>query len=348
MKTWQKLRQNPELWERYLIREKVIKAIRQFFESRKFHDVETPVLIAHPPAESYLDVFETTLLDRQRKATSAYLTTSPEMPLKKLLVAGIGNCYSLTKAFRNMETQGNLHNPEFTILEFYRVGADYRVVMEDTEALFVSIVRYLRKDSMVLTYQGKTIDLTPPWERLSMTEAFEKYAHVNFDELLGEKNARRIAQEKGYTIEAKTTWEQIYNQILLNEIEPFLGKGRPTMLYDFPASIAALSKKKSSDPRFAERFELYIAGLELGDCYSELTDWKEQEERFNTELAEVKRLGKTVYDYDHDFIEALNVGLPECSGIAVGVDRLIMLLADVTDIADTLFFPAGELFDPIR
>ncbi len=162
---------------------------------------------------------------------------------------------------------------------------------------------------------------------------------INF---LDDQQARVIAKEKGYSVDATTTWEQLYNQILLNEIESHLGQGKPTILYDFPSSMAALSKKKAGDPRYAERFEFYIAGLEMGDCYSELTDAGEQEERFKRELQEIKRLGKTSYDYDHDFIEALNMGLPECSGIAIGVDRLIMLFADVTDIADTMFFPVGE------
>lgn len=344
MKTWQKLRAHPKLWERYFIREKVLKAARRFFDEQGFHEIETPILIAYPPAESYLDVFETTLLNRQRKGTKAYLSTSPEVPLKKLMVAGIGNCYAITKSFRNMETQGKLHNPEFTILEFYRVGVDYRAIMEDIEALVASIVRSLKNDSLVLMYQGESIDITPPWERMTVSEAFQKNAHVNFDEFLDEKKAREIAQKKGYRVEKNTTWEELYNQIFLNEVEPLLGRGKPTILFEFPAAVAALSKKKPGDPRFCERFEFYIAGLELGDAYGELTDWKEQEERFNIELAEVKRLGKTAYDYDHDFIEALKTGLPECSGIAVGIDRLVMLLADVANIADTMFFPAKELF----
>ncbi len=345
MKTWKKLRAHPELWERYFIREKVLKTARRFFDERGFHEVETPMLIAHPPAESYLDVFETTLLNRQRAPTNAYLSTSPEVLLKKLMVAGLGNCYALTKSFRNMETEGILHNPEFTILEWYRVGVNYRVIMEDIEALVISIVQSLRGNSMALTYQGKSIDLTPPWERITVSEAFRKHAHINFDEFLDKEKARDIAREKGYRVEKNTTWEELYNQIFLNEVEPRLGRDKPTILYEFPAAVAALSKKKPGDDRFCERFEFYIAGLELGDAYGELTDWKEQEERFHAELAEVKRLGKTAYEYDHDFIEALKVGLPECSGIAVGIDRLIMLLADVTDIADIMFFPVRELFE---
>lgn len=340
MKTWQKLHDNPALWKRYFVRENVTKSIRAFFEQEKFHEIETPILIAHPPAESYLDVFETTLLSRSRRRTKAYLSTSPEVPLKKLMVAGLGNCYSLTKSFRNMETQSKLHNPEFTILEWYRVGADYRAIMEDCEKLLLRIA-----GGNTLTYQGKTIDLTPPWERMTVAAAFGKFADVNFDEFLDEKHAREIAITKGYTVGDNTTWEEIYNQIFLNEIEKHLGRGNPTILYEFPAVMGALAKKKTSDPRFAERFEFYIAGLELGDAYSELTDPAEQEERFQKELKEITRLGKTPYEYDHDFIEALKVGLPACSGVAVGVDRLVMLMADITDIADTLLFPAREEFE---
>ncbi len=339
MKTWQNLRENPKLWERYFIREKAFTAVREFFAKHSFHEVETPLLIARPPAESYLDIFETTLLDRRRHPKKAYLSTSPEVPLKKLIAAGIGNCYSLTKSFRNMETDSRLHNPEFTILEWYRVGANYMDIMSDCEQL----VRAIAGDA--ITYQGKTIDLASPWERITVAQAFEKYASISFEDFF--VHAPAIAGQKGYTVEKHTTWEQMYNQIFLNEIEPHLGHGKPTILYDFPSEMGALAKKKKSDPRFAERFEFYISGLELGDCYSELTDAKEQEDRFNKELLEIKRLGKTPYEYDHDFITALKVGMPECSGIAVGVDRLIMLLADVTDIADVLFFPGNELFESI-
>jgi elongation factor P--(R)-beta-lysine ligase len=335
MKTWKRIHDNPGLWERYFVREKVIRRIRSFFEKEKFHEIETPILIAHPPAESYLDVFETTLLDRHRHPTKAYLSTSPEIPLKKLMAAGLGNCYAITKSFRNMETQSVTHNPEFTILEWYRADAQYTDIMRDCE-------RLLQSFGKTITYQGNTINLSSPWERLTVAESFQKYAHVNFDTFLA--HAPEIAKKKGYTLEKNTTWEELFNQIFLNEIERHLGQERPTIIYEFPSAIAALSKHKASDPRFCERFEFYIAGLELGDAYSELTDPVEQEARFKKELDELKRLGKTTYDYDHDFIEALKAGLPKCSGIAVGIDRLVMLLADVTDIADTLFFPASEEF----
>jgi len=351
MKTWQALHQDPSLWQRYFVREKVLRAIRLFFDNQQFHEIEAPLLIANPPAESYLDVFETKLFDRHRKALPGYLSTSPEVPLKKLMVAGLGNCYSLTKSFRNMETQSKLHNPEFTILEWYRIGVDYKEIMRDCEKLVGFIHQYVhspqaKKENEVapLVYQGKTIRLDAPWERLTMAEAFAKWAGVDFVSFLDTESAKRIAEKKGYLVGKETTWEELYNQIFLNEVEPHLGIGKPTILYEFPGSMAALARRKQSDPRFAERFEFYIEGLELGDCYSELTDWKEQEERFEHELQEIKRMGKTAYDYDHDFIDALRVGLPECSGIAIGVDRLVMLFADAKSIQETLLFPVEELF----
>jgi lysyl-tRNA synthetase class 2 len=346
MKTWRTLRNTPQLWTRYFVRETVIREIRAFFERQRFHEVEAPILLAHPAAESYLDVFETTLLDRARHPTKAYLSTSPEVAIKKLLVAGIGNSFSIQKSFRNTETGSDLHNPEFTILEWYRVGVDYKAIMKDCEQLLGAINKKVNNtDTPTLTYQGKRVNLAAPWERLSVAQAFATWAHLNFDEFLDPKNARHMAQKKGYKVEPNTTWGELYNQIFLNEVEPHLGRGHPTILFEFPGSMAALARRKPTDPRFAERFEFYIEGLELGDCYSELTDAKEQEERFNKELKEVQRLGKTTYDYDHDFIDALKVGMPDASGIAVGIDRLCMLFANVTDIAETMFFPVSELFE---
>jgi len=344
MKTWQKLKRFPSLWNTYFMRERVTKAIRTFFDHEQFHEVETPLLIAHPPAESYLEIFETTLLDRNRNRMTGYLSTSPEVSLKKLMAAGIGNCFALTKSFRNMETHGGTHNPEFTILEWYRVGANYADIMDDVEKLIRFIHKNLNETLSILRYQGEDIDIHSPWERITVSQAFTKWAGINFNEFLNDTAARTIAAEHGMNVTADTTWEQLYNQIFLNEIEPNLGHGRPTILYDFPGVMGALARKKQSDSRFAERFEFYIAGLELGDCYSELTDWREQEKRFKQELMEIKRLGKTSYEYDQDFIEALKEGLPDSSGIAVGLDRLVMLFADVKTIQETLFFPSSELF----
>jgi len=351
MSTWRLLRNHPELWPRYFVREKVLTAIRRFFLDRKFHEVETPYLTGSLPPESYLEIFETTLLNRKREGRRAFLPTSPEPFLKKLLVAGIGNCFALPKSFRNTEDMSSTHNPEFTILEWYRVNADYTDIMDDCEELLTFVNAYLQRTSngkitakpTELIYQGKRISLAPPWERLTMCEAFKTYADIDFPKALTLKQLAPIAKKKGYRV-GDDVWEKLFHQIFFNEIEPHLGKGRPTIVYDYPAELAALSRKKKSDPRFAERFEFYIEGLELGDAYSELTDAAEQLARFRGEDAERKRLGKIPHPIDLDFVEALRVGMPPAGGIAVGVDRLVMLYADVTDIADTLFFPAGDLF----
>jgi lysyl-tRNA synthetase class 2 len=353
MKTWERLKKHPELWERYFIREKVLTAIRRFFLDRHFHEIETPYLTPSLPPESYLEVFETTLLTRNRKSMPAYLPTSPEPFIKKLLAAGIGNCFAIPKSFRNTESNSKTHNPEFTILEWYRVGADYTDIMEDCEELLVFIHTYLQRMSQQsdvhksgeLMYQGKKINLSSPWERITVSEAYKKYASIDLSKALTVDSLSVIAKKKGYSVSKDDQWEELFDQIFLNEIEPHLGRGRPTIIYDYPSSLAALSRKKESDPRFAERFEFYIEGLELGDAYSELTDWKEQQERFEEEIILRKRLGKTNHPSDVDFIDALRSGMPKAGGIAVGVDRLIMLFSDVTDIADTLFFPASEMFD---
>jgi len=356
MKTWQLLKQNPSLWHRYFLREKVIKEIRSFFDTQGFHEVETPTLIAYPAAESYLEVFKTELLDRARKPTPMYLSTSPELALKKLLVAGIGNCYAMTKSFRNTETGDDLHTPEFTILEWYRVGATYLDIMSDCENLLLYVTKRTfptmqqsastqrgECNNVTISYNNLKNDLTPPWERISIKKAFQKWAHVDLEEFFNKEKALMIAISKGYSVSKHNTWEELYNQIFLNEIEPHLGIDRPTIVYDFPSEVAALSKKKDDDPRFAERFELYIGGLELGDCYTELTDWKEQENRFKKEINKIKKLGKIKYEYDHDFIEALKAGLPASAGIAMGVDRLLMLLMDTACITDTMLFPKEDL-----
>jgi len=354
MKTWQKLKENPKLWDRYFVREKVLTAIRRFFLDQDFHEVETPYLVGTLPPESYLDVFETRWYFGQNKDVRAFLPTSPEPFLKKLLAAGMGNCFSIPKSFRNTEDVSLNHSPEFSILEWYRIKADYKDIMEDCEQLLVFINAYIKRTSKSgeqkilpteLIYQGKRVDLSSPWDRLSMKEAFVKYAGFDLDRALDETGIKKIAAEKGYKTKDDDDWEELFHQIFLNEIEPKLGRGKPTILYDYPVQLAALSKKKKSDSRYAERFEFYIEGLELGDAYSELTDWKEQLARFENESKYRKELGKTDHPIDMDFIDALKYGMPECGGIAIGVDRLIMLFSDVFDIADTMFFPPKDLFD---
>lgn len=294
----------------YLVREKVVDTIRQYFKGEGFHEVFTPILVSTPSCEPNLEVFETQLRTLTGKKRRGFLIMSPEFSIKKLLAQGVGSCFEITHCFRNEEEVSQQHNPEFTMLEWYRVGGNYFDVMKDCEILFTKILG----EKMI--YQGKEYDLSLPWPRISVEEAFE----------------------------GKIPKEEDFSQRFFNEVEPKLtASGRPAIIYDYPKYQASLAKINNNG--FAERFEIFVAGLELGNCFTELTDWKEQKERFEKDLEERKNNNKTVYDLDVDFIAALKRGLPEVSGIAVGVDRLIMLAADAPAISDVLNFPASEIFE---
>ena len=326
MKTWQKIKEDPKLLDQYLVREKVVDTIRSFFKDQNFHEVFTPILVPIPSIEPNLEVFQTELTTSKGIKRNGYLIMSPEFSIKKLLAGGIGNCFEITKCFRNEEEVSPLHNPEFTMLEWYRVGADYRNVMEDFENLFTKIIQSVnpKVDLSKWEYQGGVYDLSLPWPRISFEEAFAKYAGLKIEDVKDDD----------------------FYQIFFNEIEPKLRESkRPAIIYDYPISQASLARKKESDPRFAERFEVFLAGVELGNCFSELTDHIEQKKRFESDQNERKGLGKTDYPIDLDLIEALKSGLPPVSGIAVGVDRLVMLAANVSSISETLFFPGEEIFD---
>lgn len=347
--TWLRLRAAPDLQRAYLLRGAIIKAIRAFFDAQAFEEVETPLLVAAPGMEPYLDVFETRLTTARGQAFRAFLTTSPEYAMKKLLVAGLPRIYQICKSFRNGEEISRGHNPEFTILEWYRAHADYRAIMADCENLLVTIWRTLHFDAdadaePAIVVAGERVPLAPPWERLSIRDAFARYAGLDLDKVSDTEAMQRTLVARGYRVADDTTWEQGYHQIFLNEIEPHLGRPVPTILYDYPASLAALARRKADDPRYVERFEFYIAGIELGNAFSELNDADEQRVRLEAERAERATLGKTMYDIDADFLRALWVGMPPSAGIAVGVDRLVMLFADVATIQETLWFPASEIF----
>lgn len=325
MKTWQRIKNNPKLIEKHLVREKVVDVIRSFFKGQGFHEVFTPVLVPIPSIEPNLEVFKTELRTSKGEKRNAYLIMSPEFSIKKLLVGGIGNCFEITKCFRNEEEVSSLHNPEFTMLEWYRLNADYFDVMEDFEKLFIEIVKKVnpKVDLSKWEYQGNVFDLTTPWPRIRIPDAFEKYAGHDVLE---------VSDEDFY-------------QIYFNKIEPMLQKmGKPYFIYDYPVSQASLSRP-AKDPRFAERFEVFIGGVELGNCFSELTDAKEQKKRFEEDRATRLAQGKEDYPIDEDLIEALVSGLPAVAGIAVGVDRLVMLAGNLGSLEETLFFPGRELFD---
>ncbi len=348
MKTWEKLKIGEIGFEKHWQRETVIDTIRHFFKSEGFHEVFTPTLVPVPSAEANLEVFETQLRTARGEKRKGFLIMSPEYALKKLVAAGSGSVFEITRSFRNEEEITAMHNPEFTMLEWYRVGADYRKVMEDFENLFCEIVQKVRPgaDLSSWVYQGQTYDLRKPWLRMSVAEVFERMAEVDTETMLSPDLLRDELKKRGYVNNPDTTWEQMFYQVVFNEIEPKLREMyRPVFVYDYPLAQAALARKKQSDPRFAERFEVFLAGIELGNCFSELTDAAEQRARLTEENAQRRAAGKTDYPVDEDFLAALEAGMPEVSGIAVGVDRLVMLAANAKSVSETLFFPAEEIFN---
>lgn len=341
--TWKQLKNHPDLLPRYLLREKVVDAIRAFFKREGFFEAQTPLLVPAPSNEPYLEVFETKLLSENRDSNRAFLISSPEYSLKKLIAAGFPKIFEIARCFRNAEGESRLHNAEFTMLEWYRTDASYTDIMTDCEQLVLFIARSLKRKPQ-LSYQSKTINISPPWNRLSVAEAFRKYAGVSVLDLFNPIKFRAITQKKGYSMEATTHGEQLYHQIFLNEIEGKLGFDKPTILYDYPAQLSSYARISPRDPRYVERFEFYIAGIELGNAFSELIDPEEQRRRMISDQQERQRLGKTDIPLDEEFLAALATNLPPSAGIAVGVDRLVMLFADTKSIHETLFFPGNELF----
>lgn len=360
LSSWRKLQHQPTYRTNLKIREVVIDSIRQYFKQAGFTEIDTPMLVKYPGTEPFLEVFESEIQIANHGAQRSFLLTSPEFALKKLVAGGIGSCFEICKSFRNGEGISTTHNHEFTILEWYHVDGDYTDVMRDFEELMQTIAQKLLEQSgiqhavhtegsdVLLRYQNQEYVLSSPCERLSIAEAFSRYAHVAEADVHDETKLPQVARKKGLSQSADLTWEEAFHLIMLNEIEPHLGQSRPTILYDYPTPLAALAKRKASDPRYAERFEVYLAGLELGNAFSELTDAEEQENRFRAELAERDGLGKTPYGLDEDYLAALKSGLPPTGGIAVGVDRLVMLFADTTDISDVITFPTAELFSVVQ
>lgn len=328
-------------------RSKILKGIRDFFWGKDFLEVETPELVKLPGMEPHLDVFKTTftglpMQGEAPKSEDMHLITSPEYAMKKLLVSGHEKIFQITKSFRNKEHESTLHNPEFTMIEWYRAFASYEDIMKDMEELVSSLAKNLSGDHWI-TFAGHRVDVSGPWEKVKVRDLFKKYAHINYEDFEDEEKFRVALKQQGYKVTKKTPYEDMFFMVFLNVIEPNLGTQRPVIVYEYPARMAALSKKCEHDPRYAERFEVYIAGMELCNAFTELNDPAEQRARLEAERKERQKLGKDDYSVDQSFIRALEFGMPPSGGIALGVDRLVMLLTGIMDIRDILYFPHRDL-----
>jgi elongation factor P--beta-lysine ligase len=317
--------------DNYKIYLQVERAVKDFLEKNNYLKVDLPVLSPALIPESYLEIFETEFRLFWEKAClpagreKLYLTPSPELFLKRLLIHGIGDCYYLGKSFRNSDLSSSLHSFEFTMLEFYKMHVNYMDIADIVLKMLQYISLLFRTTRNKIKYQGKEISFDR-WEKISVVEAFKKYSDISEKELFNHNLFIKKAEKKCYQTK-NFTYEDLWSQIYSQEIEPHLGiNGYPTLIYDYPKEFAALAKL-NKDGKTTQRFEFYIEGIELGDCYTELTDWKEQELRFNREK-------KVNHPIDKGYIKALKCGLQDCSGIAIGFERLAMVFADLTSISE--------------
>jgi lysyl-tRNA synthetase class 2 len=323
---------------------RITAAIRRFFANRDFLEVETPSLQVSPGLEPHLMAFSTELVTEHGARLPRHLHTSPEFAMKKLLVAGLPRIFQLARVFRNGE-RGRLHHPEFTMLEWYRAGAGYRDLMADCEALLRACLAAAGANSF--RWEGREADPSKSWQYVSVAEAFSRFcaidllatapdpARPSFDLLAAAARRARIEPHEG------DNWEDLFFRIFLERIEPHLGIGAPTILYDYPIALAALSRAKLDDPRLAERFELYLCGVELANAFGELTHAATQRARFEADRARKRALYGYDYPVDEDFIAALDHGMPESAGIALGVDRLVMLATGAASIDEVLWAPVA-------
>ena len=313
-------------------RGRITRATRAWFEAEGFTEVETAALQISPGNEAHLHAFATEALTTDGQARPMYLHTSPEFACKTLLASGETAIFTLAKVWRNRE-RGPLHHPEFTMLEWYRAGAPYETLMDDCAALMRRAAE--AAGATALTWRGLSADPFAEPERLTVAEAFERHAGIDlFGDLPGQALARRIRTAPD------DTWADVFSRVIVEKVEPNLGHGRPTILCEYPVSEAALARPKPSDPRVAERFELYACGVELANCFGELTDPAEQRRRFEIEMDDKQRLYGERYPIDEDFLAALAL-MPPASGGALGFDRLAMLATGASRIEQVLWTPVA-------
>lgn len=322
---------NPQVREVFIRRSRIISLIRQFMEARDFLEVETPMMqpqaggAAARPFKTYHNALGMDL----------YLRIAPELYLKRLVVGGLERVFEINRNFRN-EGVSTLHNPEFTMMEFYQAHATYEDLMKLTEELFTYLAREIF-GQLTFSYQGKEIDLSTPWPRLTMKEAICKFGSLDPVVLEDRDETVRWAKEKGINIDYSQNLGKIMVQIFESIVEPHLWQ--PTFITQYPVEVSPLARKNSADPRFVDRFELYIAGREIANAFSELNDPREQRERFLAQLKEREKGDEEAHVMDIDFVRCLEYGMPPTAGEGIGIDRLVMLFTDSPSIRDVILFP---------
>jgi len=332
---------SPAKLDKVRARARLQATVRRHLSSRSYDEVETPCLVPCPGMEPHIAAFESDFVpegggERRR----LYLHSSPEYAMKRLLADGFERIFQLARVFRNGEVS-RTHNPEFTMLEMYRVGTDHRGIMRDLEELIEACASALDPEAVPRArWLGRELNFVAPFDRLRVASAFSS---VGVDlAACGEDGDRLRAAARAQGLDAGRDGESFadaFFHVFLTAIEPELGRTRPVYLTDWPASMAALARLSPKDPRWAERFELYAAGLELANGFAELNDAAEQRRRLLEERSERERLGRPAYPLDEPFLEAVG-RMPEAGGVALGLDRLLMLLTGAGSLAEVLLFPA--------
>jgi elongation factor P--(R)-beta-lysine ligase len=318
-----------------LARNRVKAALQGWFAARDFVAVECGAVQVSPGNETHLHAFATRWQPEGGAAETRYLHTSPEFAAKKLLAAGETRIVDFARVWRNRE-QGPLHAPEFTMIEWYRVGAGYAEVMADAVAL--ARVAAAAGNGR-LAWRGQICDPGLPAEELSLVEAFGRHAGIDLPAVLEDRDALAAgAAAAGVTVAADDGWSDLFSKIVVTKIEPQLGRGRLTLLKDYPVSEAALARPHPQDPRFAERFEMYACGVELANGFGELTDPAEQRRRFEADMDDKARLYDERYPIDEDFLAAL-AHMPPASGVALGFERLALLALGGRHIDEMIWTP---------
>ncbi len=326
-----------------MARSAVTKAIRAWFDEQGFAEVETAILQVSPGNETHLHAPRTELAGAGGERATRYLRTSPEFACKKLLAAGEAKIFELARVFRDRE-RGDLHLPEFTMLEWYRANATYDAVMADS----VVIIAHAAQATGIgrFSFRGRIADPFAEPELLTVAAAFERFAGIDLlatiDGGEGDRAGLAAAATEQVRITDDDTWSDIFSKVLVEHVEPNLGQGRLTVLFEYPAPEAALARAKASDPRVAERFEVYACGVELANGFGELTDAREQRHRFTLAMDEKQRRYGERYPLDADFLDAV-ARMPEASGVALGFDRLVMLASGALRIDQVVWTPpAGD------
>ena len=326
-----------------LARGRIAAAMRGWFAGHDFVEVETSALQVSPGNETHLHAFAAELIDTGGGRRPLYLRTSPEFACKKLLAAGETRIFDFARVFRNRE-RGDLHHPEFTLVEWYRANEPYETLWADCAALLVETAR--AAGAKQLTFRGRSADPFAEPERVTVAEAFARHAGVDLLATIsgGEGDRAELAAaaaKSGIACGSGDDWDDIFSRILVERVEPQLGLGCATMLYEYPLPMAALARAKPGSDKVAERFELYACGVELANGFGELTDAAEQRKRFMAAMAEKERIYGERYPIDEDFLAALAAMPPAC-GVALGFDRLVMLATGAERIDQVLWAPVAE------